>query len=329
MTARSSASKPTILVSIINYGTPDLTIRCAQSVLDDIGEMPVHIAIVDNASRDGSVERLQDWIGALPLPCPVTLVRSAKNTGFSGGHNQGIATAQADHYLLLNSDTILKPGFLRAILDAAAHAPQAGLIAPRIEYEDGIQQISCFRFHGFASEFIRGASSGPVTQALHRYEVALSMPPESSQIAWASFACILLRHEVVEDVGPMDSGYFLYFEDVAYCWKARQMGWRISYAPEARLVHFRGGSGPVKSLEQEKKRLPPYFYASRTRMFRQFYGPLGPTLANLAWLAGRGVAYTRKIFRKTVPRTAQFEAYDIWTNVLTPLGNSRAPQDET
>ena len=314
-------------VSIINYQTADLTIQCAQSVLDDVGDLNVLIAIVDNASGDGSVDKLAQWIAALPEPQNVVLIQSKENTGFSGGHNQSMQVAEASYYLLLNSDAVLRPGFLRTILSTAEGQKGSGLWAPRIEYDSGEQQISCFRFHSPASELIRGAASGPIARALSRFKVPLDMSTAQNKTEWASFACILLRGNMIKQVGPMDPGYFLYFEDVEYCWRARKAGWGISYVPEAIAVHFRGGSGPVMSLAQAKKRLPEYYYASRTRMFYQFYGQTGLMLANLLWCLGRGVAHIRLLFGKSVPKTAAKEAADIWTNIFTPLGDSRTPKD--
>ena len=254
-------------------------------------------------------------------------MQSDRNTGFSGGHNQCIAVAEAEYYLLLNSDAVIRPGFLQEMLSAAQAAPDAGLFAPRIDYDDGTQQVSCFRFHSPTSEFIRGAASGPISKLLYGKEVPLRMPPEPDQIGWASFACILLRGQMVQEIQQMDTGYFLYFEDVECCWRARQHGWKIVYIPQARAVHFRGGSGPVKALEKERKRLPAYFYASRTRMFRQFYGPTGPLRANLAWLAGRSIAQLRRAFGRPIPKANAYESLDIWTNFFNPLGDSRAPKD--
>ena len=320
-------SNPKVVISIINYRTADLTIQCAKSVLDDIRDLDCQVVIVDNASGDGSADEIQTWIDSDIGHQGVILVRSPRNTGFSGGHNQGIGAAAAEYYLLLNSDAVLLPGFLKSILSAADNAPNIGLFAPRIDYDTGAQQVNCFRFHSPASEFIRGAASGPVTRALRRYEVPLDMPPSQDQIDWASFACILLRTRMIKDVGAMDTGYFLYFEDVEYCWRARQKDWHVAYVPKARAIHFRGGSGPVKALEKEKKRLPSYFYASRTRMLRQFYGWFGLLLANLFWLTGRGIAHLRALFGRAAPKTNHCEAQDIWTNVFTPLGDSRAPKE--
>lgn len=314
-----------LAVSIINFRTGPMTIDCIRSVLADIRDLDVQVVVVDNASDDGSADQIAAWIAAQPSGTPVRLVRSATNSGFSGGHNQGMAALEAEHYLILNSDALLRPGFLTAILSAAEAHPEAGLVAPRIETDDGEVQVSCFRFHSPLSELIRGANSGPVTRLLARHVVALPPPVNPAEIEWASFACILLRGQMVRALGPMDEGYFLYFEDAEYCLRARRAGWRIVPEPRAVAVHFRGGSGPVKALEKARRRLPPYFYASRTRFLRQAHGPLGPVLANLAWGAGRAIAQLRRLTGRSVPPAVESEAHDLWTNILTPLGPRLAP----
>ena len=235
------------------------------------------------------------------------------------------ATSPAQYYLVLNSDAELVPGFLALMLDAADAQPQAGFLAPKLVGEDGGTQVSCFRFATPCSEFIRSARTGIITKALRRYDVSLGADPDPSRIQWASFACILLRHKMVSQIGPMDEGYFLYFEDAEYCLRAQRAGWRVGYVPQARAVHFRGGSGPVKSLASAGKRMPAYFYASRTRFLTQAHGRLGLWAANLAWVAGRGVAQLRRLAGKPVNRLSKSEARDIWTNVTKPLGPRRAP----
>lgn len=314
-----------LAVSIINYKTAELTLNCVQSVLSDIGDLDVRVAIVDNASGDGSDDIIEAWLRKQPQGTPVQLVRSPTNTGFSGGHNLGIGAEDAEMYLVLNSDAILRPGFLATIIATADANPKAGFIAPQIETDDGGIQVNCFRFHSPLSELERGARSSPVTKLLSKRVVALQPPAEPTQIEWASFACIVLRAEMVQQLGPMDEGYFLYFEDAEYCLRARRAGWRIVQDRAAVAVHYRGGSGPVKSLEKARKRLPPYFYASRTRFLRQAHGAFGPLAGNLLWLFGRLLANLRGLTGKGVPPSNEGEALDIWTNFLTPLGPRRAP----
>ncbi len=315
-----------IAVSIINFRTADLTIQAVQSVRDDLTGIDAEIIVVDNLSGDGSAERIEDWITQQNDP-RLSLVLSDKNTGFSGGHNQGFAASDAEFLLVLNSDAIVRPGFFKALLETAETNPKAGLIAPRLEGEDGVAQTSCFRFHTPQSELIRSAKTGFISRLLRRYDVPLAPEPDPSQIEWASFACILLRTEMIRDIGPMDEGYFLYFEDSEYCLRARRAGWHIAYAPNAVAVHFRGGSGPVKALAKAGKRLPRYFYSSRSRFFYQAHGKIGLWSANLCWYVGRALAGLRALVGKPTPPMVEQEYRDIWINAFNPLGPRRAPGD--
>jgi hypothetical protein len=155
--------------------------------------------------------------------------------------------------------------------------------------------------------------------------VPLGPDPDPEEIDWASFACILLNGAMVREIGPMDEGYFLYFEDAEYCLRARRAGWRVLRCPEAVAVHFRGGSGPVKSLAARKKRLPAYYYSSRTRFLYQAHGRAGLWAANILWVLGRGIAEMRRIIGRKEINFCEAEARDIWTNVRTPLGPRHAP----
>lgn len=302
-----------------------MTIDCVKSVLADIGDRDVKVVIVENGSGDNSVTELQAWIDTQPSGTPVELVVSGENTGFSGGHNQGIQAAKAEYYLLFNSDALLRPGFIDLMLAAAEEHPKHGFVTPRLEHMDGEPQISSFRFHTPKSEFLRGANTGQVTSLMKNAEVAIGVDPDPDEIEWASFACILLRGAMIDEIGLMDEGYFLYFEDAEYCLRARKKGWRIHHEPRAKAVHFRGKSGPVKTLQAQKKRLPAYYYASRTRIFYQSYGWAGLMLANLAWFGGRGIAYLRVLAGKPVPKAHDAESVDLWINAFQPLGPRRAP----
>ena len=315
----------TVAISIINYRTGALTISCLQSVLADLGEIDARVVVVDNASNDGSAEEIERWIAQQPTPIPVELVHSAVNGGFSAGHNVGLSSVDAEFYLVLNSDALLRPGFFRAILDAARKAPRAGLFAPRLEGEDGTVQTSCFRFPGPTSELIRGASTGAITRALGRYDVSLGPAPDPSEIGWASFACILLRGTMIDAIGPMDEGYFLYFEDAEYCLRAHRAGWQIAMCPMPVPCTFGAAAARSRRSRAARKRMPAYYYASRTRFFYQAHGTVGLLLANLAWHVGHGIAQVRCLFGKRINPACEAEGRDIWTNVKLPLGPRHAP----
>lgn len=316
---------PEIVVSIINFRTAGLTLQCVRSVLEDMDGIDGLVAVVDNCSGDGSAEQIAAWIAGQPEGTPVRLVRSATNSGFSGGHNQGIAAAEAAYYLVLNSDAVLRPGFLRTMLDTARRTPDCGILAPLIEYDDGGIQDSCFRFPSPLGELVRSARSGIVTRAFRRFDVSLGPDPAPEQIRWASFACILLKGDMVRTIGPMDEGYFLYFEDTEYCLRAHRAGWKICQERDARVVHFRGGSGPVKALYERRARMPRYYYSSRTRFLYQAHGFTGLIAANLFWYLGRAIKQGYRLFGRPVGRMTEREGLDIWTNATRPLGPRFAP----
>lgn len=328
--ASDPASDPTrtreLLVSVINYRTGDMTLDCLRSLVDDMGDIDGEIVVLDNRSGDDSPDRIQAWIDAQPAGTPVRLIRGAENAGFAEGHNIVCREVSARFYLIFNSDAMVRPGALRAMLDRAYAEPEAGVIGQRLEWPDGEPQVSCFRHFTPMSELIRGAQTGPVTRLLSRWDVPLhDIPPAPEDIGWVSFASVLVRAEVLAEVGPLDRGYFMYFDDADYCLRARRAGWRVVYEYGARVIHLRGGSGPVKALAKARKRGPAYYYASRTRYLHLANGHAGLLAANLMWHLGRGIAQLRRLAGKPVPQAAEHEASDIWINFLSPRGDSRAP----
>ncbi len=303
-------------VVIVNYRTPALVMDALQSLDGQLEPGVDEALVVDNASGDDSAERIEAAVVERNYSPWARVVRSSTNGGFSAGNNIGIRATDAEYYLLLNSDTIVRPGAVSALLrDAEAH-PEAGIIGPRLEWPDATPQISCFRDHSPLSELIAGAETGPITTLLSRFVVALPVTDDPREADWVSFACALIRREVIASVGPLDEGYFMYFEDSDYCRAARVAGFKIRYFPGARVVHLRGGTSDVKAKVAARKRPPRYLYASRTRYLRKGYGTSGLWLANLLWHAGRGISLSREIVGKKQPHTCEKEWLDKWTGIF-------------
>lgn len=129
---------------------------------------------------------------------------------------------------------------------------------------------------------------------------------------------MLVRLRLLDQIGLVDDGFFMYFEDVEFCRRARKAGWDIVHNPKARVVHLRGGSSPVKQRVIEGKRLPRYYYASRTRYFYLAYGWFGLTLANILWSPGRCVSKCREAVERRGSGVPEKQWLDIWTNWLNP-----------
>jgi GT2 family glycosyltransferase len=316
----SAEPKLKVAVCIINYRTAEMTLQCVESALVALKGINGRVVVVDNDSGDGSIAVIEEWLGQQPKGTPVDFIKSTTNSGFSGGNNQCIAACDAEYYLLLNSDALVRPEFFRGLLAAADNNPDAGLFAPLITYDDGERQISCFRFHSPQSEFLRSAQLGIFSRLLHRRAIPITGDPTTADIEWASFACIALRQAMVTQIGPMDEGYFLYFEDVEYCMRARKSGWKIMHVPKAQAIHFRGGSGPVKALIKQKARLPRYYYCSRTRFLYQGYGRLGLLAANLLWYVGQGFQQMGRLAGRKFVQMPRGEGKYLWTNFSNPLG---------
>jgi len=309
-----------LLVVIVNYKTPQLLINCLESLLPEIEDLALKVVIVDNASEDGSVEFIQNWISNQNSTNVVQLLISSENFGFSGGNNIGIKAVKADYYLLLNSDTLVRPGAISLLLEAAKQDKSLGLISPRLEWLDARPQESCFRFHTPISQMISSANTGLITKLFSKFDVPYAVTEQPRLYDWTSFACVLVRAEVFKDIGLMDDGYFMYFEDVAFAYQAQQAGWKVLNVPDAHVVHLRGGSSSVKSQAKQRKRLPRYYYESRARFFYQVYGHSGLLMANIFWALGYGVSLFRSLLSSSFkPNISAYQWRDIWINFSQPL----------
>jgi len=319
--------KFSLAVVIINHKTPQLVIDCLASLLPELKGIKAKVVVVDNASQDGSCDLIASWIDKYFSSEQIELIASADNSGFSGGNNRGVQAVEAEHYLLLNSDTVVRKGAIGLLLDAAKNESSAGLISPRLEWPDATPQESCFRFHTPISQLIGSANTGLITKLLQRFNVPFLVSEQPAYYDWTSFACVLVRAEVFKELGLMDDGYFMYFEDVAFAHKAQQAGWKVLNIPTAHVVHLRGGSSPVKSQAKQRKRLPRYFYESRTRYFYQVYGRAGLLMANLCWMLGYGVSLLRSLSPSFKPTISKCQWKDIWTNFFSPLRTYIHPDD--
>lgn len=309
-----------LAIIIINYKTPELVKSVLESLKTEIDPAYMQVILVDNDSNDESINYLNGWIQQNHASQWVKLIDAEHNTGFSGGNNLGISSIKAEKYLLLNSDTIVRPGAIQLLLDAANQNPEVGLVSPRLEWEDATPQESCFRFHTPISELIKSASTGLVTKLFSKYVVAQPVKWTPDFYQWTSFACVLIKSEVFDEIGLLDDDFFMYFEDVEFSYRAIQAGWKILNIPQAHVVHLRGGSSPLKSQAKLRKRLPRYFYESRSRYFYLLYGYRGLLAANLFWLLGAIIASLRAILsQKYQSNIAEKQWQDIWINFLNPL----------
>ena len=324
-----------LLVVIVCFRAADLTVDCLRSLAPEVAAVPgVRVAICENGTGPEAVAEIRGAIEREGWGAWTHLTTITPNRGFAGGNNAILRPVLAEPdppplFLLLNSDTIVRPGALRALLDAASRHPEAGVIGPRLEWPDGTPQESCFRDFRPLDAFVQAAGTGPVSRLFGRPSVALAVCDQPFACDWVSFACALIRQAVFEHVGVLDDHFYLYFDDPDFCRRARRAGWSVLHWPAARVVHLRGRSNPVKSLGAEKKRRPIYWYESRSRYYAKYYGRPGLWLANGLWWAGRSISWARERFGRRPPHVCEREWLDIWTNWRDPLRPPRGRQSAT
>lgn len=279
-----------VLVVIVNYRTPGLTVDCLRSLAPELAKVPGGRAIVaDNLSPDDSIQKIsqairendwQSWCTFMPLP---------KNGGFAYGNDEAIRaglTADVDLIWLLNPDTIVLPGALTELIEFMAAHPRAGILGGRAENRDGSARRSSFRFPTPLGELEDAMRFAPLSKALKNRAIAPPVPDHAVEAEWVSGASMMVRREVIDRVGLLDAGYFMYYEETDFCIRAVRAGFECWYVPASRIIHLVGQSSGVTGAAKAVKRRPKYVFDSRARYFGKNHGWLTLQIANLCWLLG-------------------------------------------
>jgi GT2 family glycosyltransferase len=306
----------TLLIVIVNYRTTELTLDCLRSLQDEVGTVTgTQVVVTDNASGDGSVERLAAAVRAHDWGGWVTILPLEQNGGFAAGNNAAIrqalaATDPPRYVLLLNPDTIVRPGVLRELVGFMESRPDIGIAGSRLEEPDGTPQRSAFRFPSVLGELEGGLRLGPVSRLLARWVVAPDVPAGSCPTDWVAGACMIIRGAVFAAIGLMDEGYFMYFEEVDFCQRASRAGWPCWYVPSARVVHLVGQSSGVTDPRTARRRRPGYWFRARRRYFLGNHGRVATLLADLAWSLGHASYRLRRLVQHKPDTDPQWLLWD-------------------
>ncbi len=295
---------PTLLVVIVNYRIADLVIDCLRSIEAEIDGYPGRrVVVTDNASGDGSVDRIAGAIADEGWGGWVELMPLATNGGFSSGNNAAIRPALAGddpprYVLLLNPDTVARPGAIAALLDFLAARPEVGLAGSRLEDPDGTPQYSAFPFPSILGELDVTLRLGFVTKLLRARVGEPSAPEEARRVDWVAGASLMVRREVFDAIGTLDDGYFMYYEEVDFCLRAARAGWPCWYVPASRVVHLVGRASGVTDRGATRKRRPRYWFEARRRYFRSNLGAARALLADVGWAAGFATFRARQAIQR-------------------------------
>lgn len=299
-----------LLVVIINYKTPELIEGALSSLESELDFTKDKVVVVDNNSNDGSLEKINSFINTSGFNHWVEAISSALNGGFSAGNNVGINAYDADYYLLLNSDAYVRKGSIDKLISTMTSDNSIGIVGPRLEWENGDKQESCFYKLTPFGEFLAGAETGIITKFFNLFgvkEVAQGGAIREENPDWLSFACVLIRKEVFNVIGLMDEEYFMYFEDNDFCRRTLDNNFALRYQAQASVVHLNNGYSSA-----EHNRMPAYYHHSRSRYFKNNYGIIGLLLANILWSMGRLILILRQFITLKKNRIPLVNLIDVW-----------------
>lgn len=269
-------------VVIVSWNVRDLLRRCLGSVLASRG-VTLEVIVVDNASSDGSAEMVRR-----DFP-QVRLVANSENRGFPAANNQGITLSRGRYVLLLNPDTEVINDALATMVAFADGERDVGVVGPQLLNPDGTVQSSRRRFPTLTTAFFESTWLQPYAprRLLQRYYVLDRPDDEVQDVDWVTGAALMARREAIDEAGLLDEGFFMYSEELDWCRRFRDAGWRVVYLPTARIIHHVG-----KSSEQVLPARHIHFQTSKVRYFRKYHGPVAAEvlrwflLGNYAWQLG-------------------------------------------
>jgi len=274
-------------VIIVSHNTRELLALCLDSLLANLAssDLGYEVIVVDNASRDRTVEMV---LKRFPQ---VQLLANEENLGFAAANNQGVKVSKGNYLLLLNPDTLVQGEALELMLQFLVSHPRVGMVGPNLLYPDGRFQHSAFSFPTLPMIFLDffPFNHRLINSRLNgRYPKALYEAGEPFPVDHPLGAVMMVRRETVDQVGPLDEGFFIYCEEIDWCMRMKKMGWEIFCLPQAEIVHYVG-----KSTGQFREAMYVELHRSRYRLYEKHYGPAFGVVARL--IVGLGVR--REMFK--------------------------------
>ncbi|MGH2537257.1 MAG: glycosyltransferase family 2 protein [Candidatus Promineifilaceae bacterium] len=300
-----------LAVIIVSWNVRDYLADCLRSVYAELERsgLRAEVWVVDNASTDGTQALLADLF-------PRThVLANADNPGFGAANNQGMWAAASQngygprYYLLLNPDTLVRPGAIATLVEALEHNPTAGMAGARLVHRDGRFQHSAFAFPGLRQLlFDLFPLPGRLYESKWNGRYARSRfrdQQEPFEIDHPLGAAMLVRGDVAEATGGFDKTFHMYCEEIDWAWRIRRAGWCVLSVPSAEIVHYGG-----QSTRQMPAGMTLNLWRSRALLYRRHYGRLRFGLARRIALRG----LRRKARRAADPalREAYLEAASAW-----------------
>lgn len=234
-------------IIIVSFNTCELTVDCVRSIRDTVKKTSYEVIVVDNASSDDSVEKLENVAAEMKN---VTVIKNKKNYGFSKANNTGVEKSSGEYVLFLNSDTVVYDQTLDGMVEFMKAHPDAGASTCYLIMPNGKLDMAAHRgfptpWRSFA-HFSGLAKVFPHARIFSGYSPVYPDISKTHRIEVLAGAFMLVRREAGEEAGWWDEDYFWYGEDIDFCYKLHEKGWKIYFVPKYRILHYKGASGGIK-----------------------------------------------------------------------------------
>ena len=230
-----------LAIIILTYNTKSVTIYCIKSIIKANLKLKYQIIVVDNASTDGSIDKIKKSFK------DVEVIKNDENVGFAAGNNVALRKyfKKAKYCLLLNSDTLVKTGSIEKLIDVAQNY-NFGIVSSKLISPDGSFQSNGGALPNLLTNFIwiSGLDDifAPIIHLSSYQERSSSFYRGTKEIGWVSGSVMLIRNKVMNEIGFFDENIFMYGEDVDYCYRAKSAGFKIGWTEELAIVHIGGAS---------------------------------------------------------------------------------------
>lgn len=253
-------------IIIVSFNTKEILKNCINTVIRNSRNINYEIIVIDNASEDGSL----DLLNSISKKHPLKIIVNRKNLGFGHANNQGMKVAKGNYLLLLNSDTIIKDNLFPEIIKWMDENPKVGLCSCSLKNKDGSLQGT----GGHFPTLIRVISwmtiqDIPLVDAIIKpfhpmktksFYKGNKFYKNEKELDWVTGAFFLLRHKTALEVGYFDEDYFMYTEEVDYCYRLKELGWKVYFLPKWEIIHLGGASGKGSSYVIDEYKGVKLFY---------------------------------------------------------------------
>jgi len=272
---------------------------CLDSILNGNQDVETEIFVVDNCSSDGSVEIIRQHYPQ------IRLIANDKNLGFARANNLALRESQGEYVLILNSDTVLAPGTLQKLLKFLDAHPEIGVLSPKLVKADGSMDLACRRsFPTSLDIYLRLLGIDrlfPKSKLFSHYNLMYLDPSISCEVDCVSGAFMFVRRQAIDEVGLFDERFFMYAEDVDWCYRFKLAGWKVFYLADVEVLHYKG-----ESARQEYPWMIREFYKAAYQCYEKYYAKDNHPFFN--WLM-KLTMYTKMVLMLITYRANQVARY--------------------